>query len=329
MEKRQSGNRIAERFLSIPMKSKEELLTKFKAFESKVKYLESHNFGSDFLSKIVRVFIGAVKYGTKYIYYILARAGIVRNRDVRAELFWGKDVTVPLSDNDSAILYYLGGLSGLEYRLIKYILGNLKKDDVFYDVGANYGFYTYLAQELVDRGQIHVFEPQKDICQYVINNTKDCPNCFISKLALSDISGKINLFVSDNYSGGNTIIEGIAASQFNEMKKTEVDAVTLDSYTKTHKTPTFMKIDVEGAEYKVLSGGQNTLKNNSPAISIEIWRDDPGRKFSQMAVDFLLDLGYKPYKLDEYGKPTPIGYNLFDAMESGYGLENFLFLKGK
>ena len=241
------------------MESNELLLRKLNLFIKKNKRFENGFFGSDLFSRIFRVVIGTVKYGGKYLRYIAVRTGIIKNKDVQSELFWGRRVILPINDNDAAIIYYSGGLTGLEYRLTKYILKNFSRSDVFYDVGANYGFYTYLAQELITSGQIHAFEPQKEICRYIEKNTSSCSNCFTNNAALADFSGKTSLFVSDKYSGGNTIVQDIAESQFAKMNKMEVEVLTMDDYVKNHAFPSFIKVDVEGAEYNVLKGAEITI----------------------------------------------------------------------
>lgn len=297
------------------------------------KYLnESTRYGEGFFenkisAKINRIILGLYRYGFKYGIYILARVGLLGKKDVAARLFWGKKILVPLQDNDAAVLYYSGAIIALEYRLFRFCIKNLKAGDIFYDVGANYGFYTFLADEFITKGEIHAFEPQEDVFSYLKKNTETLKNCFVNKVALSDKIGQIYLYAALNYSGGNTIVSDIAKEQFAGTEKSEILATTLDEYAKQHKKPTMIKIDVEGAEHQVLKGGINTLSQESPIIAMEIWRDGKGHELSEQAIAILDKLGYKAYKIKDSGDIEALDKKPTESIEKGFGLENFIFKK--
>ena len=52
----------------------------------------------------------------------------------------------------------------------------------------------------------------------------------------------------------------------------------------------FIKIDVEGFEYKVLQGFENTIINNKPVIFIEIHNSDIN---SKITLSKLYEFGYR------------------------------------
>ena len=297
------------------------------------KYLSEANryregfFENKISAKIIRLILGLYRYGPKYGKYILARLGLLKQKDVEARLFWGRKISVPLQDNDAAVLYYSGAIIGLEYRLFRFFIKNLKENDVFYDVGANYGFYTFLADEFITKGEIHAFEPQEDVFAYLEKNARSLKNCFINKIALSNTIGKLYLYAAQNYSGGNTIVNDIASTQFVEMKKSEISATTLDKYVKGHKKPTVIKIDVEGAEPQVLTGGIGTLSKESPIIAMEIWREGKGRELSEQALSGLDRLRYRAYKIKDSGDIKLLSKKPTESIEEGFGLENFIFIK--
>jgi len=299
------------------------------------KYLSEINryhegfFDNKISAKIIRFILGLYRYGFKYGRYALIRLGLVKRRDVDARLFWGRKISVPIQDNDAAILYYSGALIGLEYRLFRFFIKNLEENDIFYDIGANYGFYTFLADEFITKGEIHAFEPQENVFAYLRKNAKSLKNCFVNKIALSDTIGKLYLYIMENYSGGNTIVSDIASAQFVKTKKTEILATTLDKYVKSHKRPTVMKIDVEGAEPQVLRGGIGVLSKESPIIAMEIWKDGKGRILSEQALAILNELGYKAYKIKDSGDIEMLNKKPTDSIEDGFGLENFIFIKKK
>lgn len=85
------------------------------------------------------------------------------------------------------------------------------------------------------------------------------------------------------------------------MDKKLVKCCTLDNIVEKTKLkePYFIKIDVQGWEYKVLKGGRETLKKNCVVVS-EFWPfglneagDNPLEYIS-----FMEELGYKVYNLN-------------------------------
>jgi len=88
--------------------------------------------------------------------------------------------------------------------LVYFLLKNLNPDDIFYDIGANVGYYTYLSGLLCK--EVHVFEPIKEYIDLIKENIVEFKNTnfFINNLALSDHKGKIKIFLN---SGKSTIIK--------------------------------------------------------------------------------------------------------------------------
>ena len=76
------------------------------------------------------------------------------------------------------------------------------------------------------------------------------------------------------------------------VKKVSVDSIVIDENSELSKlSPSFIKIDVEGAEAFVLKGMKSVLKKKSPIIFIEC--SEAGRKESWV---LLTSLGYTCYK---------------------------------
>lgn len=220
---------------------------------------------------------------------------------ITLKTFFRRKMKVYLADADASALFFFGTLYDAELKVIKFLLKNLKENDIFYDVGANYGFYTLLAQELIDieKGEIHSFEPLPRIFNLLKENAflEKFKNTFLNNLALSDSCG-----FADFINRENSRHSGISSLIFQDIKPEEeiikVQTITLDEYTKNHKPPTVMKIDVEGAEYLVLKGGEKLLKEHDPIIIMEFGLDD----LHKNAVNFLRENGYSMYSLDNDGE---------------------------
>lgn len=250
---------------------------------------------------LLRKFKRALLLKAKYVTYISARLGLIK-KDKMVTLFWGKDITLPISDSDAAKLYFFGALGKEESNLTKYLINNLNEDSVFYDIGANHGFYTLLASEIMTDGEVHAFEPSPAIYEY-LKQASQASNVKINKSAVSNIDGKVDLFdcTSVGSSGKSTISLDTAEHLKKKSKKIPVDSIKLDSYINNNHLPTFIKIDVEGAESFVIKGAENLLTKHSPTIGMEVWGGDRGKAISSRAVKYLLELGYRPHSITNDG----------------------------
>lgn len=144
-------------------------------------------------------------------------------------------------------------------------------------------------------------------------------NTYLNNIALSNSTGKISFNLSLSNSGYSSIV----VKSF-KYKTIEVDCITLDEYCNTHNTPSVIKIDVEGAEYLVLLGAKNVLINKKPLIAMEVYKDENHKK----AVDFLLEIGYNVYDLDENANlvKIPDPTEIFSNESFEHYSDNLIFL---
>lgn len=143
------------------------------------------------------------------------------------------------------------------------VVRTLRPGDLFVDCGANVGFFSLLA---ASRGaRVIAFEPNPACHAALLANAK--LNGFqidVRKLALSSETGKAVLHVE---SAGNV---GAATLRHTAGDAMEVDMDTLDNQLVGQAgPPALMKIDVEGAEIRLLEGAQRTLAE-VPRIVMEV-----------------------------------------------------------
>ena len=140
------------------------------------------------------------------------------------------------------------------------------KDGVFFDIGANWGFFSfYVASLEFYSGIVHAFEPIpdtiQDLRQFVTQGQLET-RLTAHQLALSDAPGNAGMAVIDPLSSGVTrICEGEGDYL--------VEKATLDSMKLP--TPEVMKIDVEEHEFQVLNGAREILKKGKPYVIFENW----------------------------------------------------------
>ena len=172
----------------------------------------------------------------------------------KVKTFFGEPIYIPYPE-DRSILYH-GMLDGSEVPVTEYLWNTLSKKDIFFDIGANIGFYSLLGAHLAK--EVHAFEPFPATFKGLMRNKRE--NITVNNIALLDKNGK-----SYMQEGGNPGRNRIAYTG-----KTEVAVSTLDSYCEEKNVwPTVMKIDVEGSELRVLTGASQALAK-ARAIVIEV-----------------------------------------------------------
>lgn len=169
-----------------------------------------------------------------------------------------------------------------QYLSKRVITDNINQLDlsVVLDIGANVGLWTRWFWG-VGAQSVICFEPMMANFECLVENTKGLGQIDLRNIALSDRNGTLSLFTSrkNSNSGSATAFkpEGFDV-------ETQVECRTLDSLK---LAPTFIKMDVQGAERLVLAGGVDTLARHSPGIMTEC--DDP----ELGTIRYLEGLGYK------------------------------------
>ena len=145
----------------------------------------------------------------------------------------------------------------------------IKEGNNFIDIGAHIGQITLEAARIVGKeGKVFSFEPHPNtFAQFqhnvALNNFNNITEC---NFGLGDEVGKFYVEVIDeNNAGMNRISK-------NNSSNIAVEVKILDDYLLATdiKRLDFIKIDVEGFEYKVLKGGEQTLLKWHPILFIEL-----------------------------------------------------------
>ncbi len=283
--------------------TKQELLSSIEKAEKRFDAAGSRSF---FARNILRAFWLRGKY-VKYIFLRVFPSLRAKAGEIAGETAWERTFSAPAEDVYGISLACFGLLTGPDMRVAKYLAKKINESNVFYDIGANYGFYGMLAQELTPRGEIHLFEPVSQLAGYLRKNfsaSRNGEKIFLNEVAVSDTAGKSVFYESYSTaaSGNSTLREDVSQEHKNAFRRVQVDNITLDEYVKTHSYPTVMKMDIEGAEGRALAGGRNVLVKWHPAIVMEVWFAPLNNEEHIRAVKILYELGYKSFEIKADGE---------------------------
>lgn len=206
-------------------------------------------------------------------------------------------------------IYLLGAKShDSEIRLTRFLIKNLKAGDSFLDVGAHYGFYSLLAAHLCGaNGKVMSIEASEAIHQLLQKNLQKQTNIELFHLAAHEENSHISFFEFPIlYSEYNTIhpeqFEKEKWYQNNQPKEVKVPSKRLDSFVKQHNfLPNIIKIDVEGAEDKVINGLSELLQTGSPILAMEYLGGKRANKAHQESIKTLQNYGYEAYFIQTDG----------------------------
>jgi FkbM family methyltransferase len=186
-------------------------------------------------------------------------------------------------------------LSRMLPRAVKdYLRANLQpRDEVFwvalgrfdpsiktiFDVGANVGDVTLHMLEVFPAATIYAFEPCASTFGVLSQRVAESPHWSRVKLfnlGLYDESSSLTLNITSHH-GANSLVGitpeyHVANPHIQETAGEEIELVRLDDFIRAQGVThiDLMKIDVEGAEYQVISGGSDSMKSMVDAVMCEI-----------------------------------------------------------
>jgi FkbM family methyltransferase len=151
-------------------------------------------------------------------------------------------------------------LGSYECEMQTHVAREMKSGGVFYDVGANVGFYSLLAAVLIDPGQVYAFEPLPANLAYLQKHLElnGIHNVSVFELAISDAPGTAFFEVEQTRAMGRLGTGG----------SLRVQTATLDALLRTEQIapPDCIKMDVEGGEFRALLGARECFARHRPKL---------------------------------------------------------------
>lgn len=197
-----------------------------------------------------------------------------------------------------ARMYSVPHIGTFEEKETDFLRGLIKPGQVCFDIGGNFGWYTVLLSQLTGtKGHIHTFEPIPQTFEILKSNVNlnQLTNVTLNQLALDEQIGAEKLFLPDIGVSGSFKLHDYAKA----YETIESPTSSLDSYCSRNKIDniSFIKADIEGAEWRVLKGGVETLREYRPVLLVEI-QESSTKLFGYQPMElfkWLKQLGYSPF----------------------------------
>jgi FkbM family methyltransferase len=197
-----------------------------------------------------------------------------------------------------------------DFRVLKHVDGG--PGETFVDVGANHGQSIESIRSMKSDARIVSYEANPGLARTLSARYARDENVTIRPVGLSDMEGTFTLHVPVYrgfvYDGLASLDLEAATSWISEdtvyrfrkeklvIRDVVCDVETLDAQ---NLAPAFIKVDVQGLEYKVIKGGYRTLERYRPVLLVEDYLGDP------RLPPLLEALGYAEYHLDDDQQPVP------------------------
>jgi FkbM family methyltransferase len=173
---------------------------------------------------------------------------------------WGANLVA--SARDLSLTPDLVALGGYDAPLTNFLLAELRPGDVAFDVGANIGLFTVLmARQVGTEGRVVAYEAEPanaallrdNVALNYLNERVE-----IVERAASDAEGRAAFFRTERFAGNSSLVRHDRAYfryfGVDRHRRIRVRTEPLDRHAGRFARIALVKIDVEGAELRVLRG---------------------------------------------------------------------------
>ena len=180
------------------------------------------------------------------------------------------------------------------------------------DVGANLGeIALHMAARVAPTGQVHAFEPVPAVFarlqQHITRNHME-NILHPHPIALSDQTGQTEIAFADPSADNQGLASITNLTNKAGPLRTTIPTLTLDDFVAQHPLQRLdlIKIDIQGAEPRFLTGATKTLQRLRPQLLMEFSPDDlkQAHLTSRDLAQQLHSLGYEIHPLTKHG-PAP------------------------
>ena len=175
-----------------------------------------------------------------------------------------------------------------------------KAGDVIWDAGAYSGATTCLLASMVGpTGKVYAFEPDDLNYAYLAKNIAHhgVTNVIVVRKALSSSSGTATFFMDGTQASG--IRDFVVYSDTKHSK--EVPTISMeDACKELGCVPSYVKMDIEGAELAFIEGAKEFLKSHPVHFAIESYHRVNGDYTYKKLDPIFEEIGYEHISSDEF-----------------------------
>jgi FkbM family methyltransferase len=200
-----------------------------------------------------------------------------------------------------------------EQQVLAFVQALVRPNDVCFDIGGHYGYYTLALAKLASGGQVHTFEPVTEHARRIeqASRRSGLDHVTVHPVAVAGAVGTMTLHYAagegaddsmaylGDYGGVDT---EAAREHYQRFSRTTVDTVTLDRLVDRTPPPRLIKIDAEGAEGPILNAGRELIAAARPRLLIEVH----GIYEALHCAEILDQLNYRAILLSEQKTTLPI-----------------------
>ncbi len=155
------------------------------------------------------------------------------------------------------------------------------KSKVFFDVGANIGYFTVLGEKLNPKLRTFSFEPSHGPLHYLKRNLalNRLRNTMVIDKAIADHTGRLNFYdvmnpkypwIIHQLNGSNSLQDKYGAQK---QRFYPVDVTTISDIVQVNKLERIdlIKLDTECTEHQILKSSMDVISHFKPAIICEVY----------------------------------------------------------
>jgi FkbM family methyltransferase len=184
----------------------------------------------------------------------------------------------------------------------------VKPGDTAVDVGAHVGFFAIqLAAAVGPGGRVYAFEPlaaNAALLERSIAENDFGDRVVLERAAVADVAGTVTLrYARETLNSGGAFVEAAESEQSEGLVREPVRAVRLDDVD-LRRPVRLIKMDVEGAEPRVLRGARRLIARDRPVVITEVHPDQLRRVSGVTPEAFLAEsaaLGYRARRIVDGG----------------------------
>lgn len=214
--------------------------------------------------------------------------------------------------------YGLGGnpeTSGeyhLLYNLAQALTHNDKSQTIIFDVGANIGEYAQKVATILNTNyMIYAFEPSPVTASTLKKNTQSDENIKVFNIGLGDQPLEAELYTQSANSTTASLLQRDDLPSSAQYEIVKIDTLTNFCSKAGVSNIDFMKIDVEGYEYQVLSGAKPMIEAQQIRfIQFEIGPNNIRNRIFFKDFYDLLSSNYQLYRILKNGLAKLEGYDI-------------------